>query len=48
MPLIRILGAETAHELAVKVAAWELVPSFKTEEKDRDLLVSFSFKKLVF
>lgn len=48
MPLIRILSAERAHELAVKVAAWELVPSFKTEEKDRDLLVSFSFKKLVF
>lgn len=44
MPLIRILSAERAHELAVKVAAWELVPSFKTEEKDRDLLVIIFFK----
>ena len=48
MPLIRILSAERAHELAVKVAAWELVPSFKTKEKDRDLLVILHLKNEFF
>ncbi|XP_065675921.1 dihydroorotate dehydrogenase (quinone), mitochondrial isoform X2 [Hydra vulgaris] len=38
MPLIRMIDAERAHILAVKLASWKLVPKFKTLDADKSLL----------
>lgn len=47
MPLVRLLDAENAHKLAVKLASYGLVPSFQTLPGDKDLLVSRSETRLL-
>ena len=39
MPIIRTLDAEKAHRLSVRLAGVGWVPSFKTLDEDKNLLV---------
>lgn len=43
MPVIRLLDAERAHRLSVRLAATGFVPKFETQKEDRDLLVRIRF-----
>jgi len=41
MPMIRMLDAESAHRMSVRLASFGLVPRFPTAENDKDVLVSY-------
>ena len=52
MPLIRMLDAETAHRMSIKLASKGLIPRFPTRDEDKEVLVSlyalFCFKLFLF